>query len=302
MTPHPITVYRHRTWHPTPSQYTDTEHDTPTHHSIQTQDMTSHLITVYRHRTWHPYPSQYTDTGHDTPTHHSIQTQDMTSHLITVYRYRTWHPTPSQYRHRTWHPTPSQYTDKGHDIPPCHNIQTQDMTSHPVTVYRHGADLSLCYPLMWITHAKYTTTHFNVLGETQSGNPSPTFHTHQQSLNLMLLCWWSVGSSVASTVPTGSWTRDLWCANPLCFLLAQYRTNQVLNPGPVVCESIMLFARPQLLPFKVYSLVSNYRMQTRCTSWWRYSHQKINSQNKRCRITNWSYNILLKYGQAMMES
>ena len=27
--------------------------------------------------------------------------------------------------------------------------QTQDTTSHPVTVYRHGADLSLCYPLMW---------------------------------------------------------------------------------------------------------------------------------------------------------
>ena len=27
--------------------------------------------------------------------------------------------------------------------------QTQDTTPHPVTVYRHGADLSLCYPLMW---------------------------------------------------------------------------------------------------------------------------------------------------------
>ena len=39
--------------------------------------------------------------------------------------------------------------------------QTQDMTPQPVTVYRHGADLSLCYLLMWnncllahaITHA-----------------------------------------------------------------------------------------------------------------------------------------------------
>ena len=27
--------------------------------------------------------------------------------------------------------------------------QTQDMTPQPVTVYRHGANLSLCYLLMW---------------------------------------------------------------------------------------------------------------------------------------------------------
>ena len=27
--------------------------------------------------------------------------------------------------------------------------QTQDMTPHPIIVYRHGADLSLCCPLMW---------------------------------------------------------------------------------------------------------------------------------------------------------
>ena len=97
MTPHPVTVYRHRTWHPTPSQYTDTGHDIPSHHSIQTQDMTPHHVTVYRHRTWHPIPSQYTDTGHDTPPRHSIQTQDMTPHHVTVYRHRTWHPIPSQY-------------------------------------------------------------------------------------------------------------------------------------------------------------------------------------------------------------
>ena len=28
----------------------------------------------------------------------------------------------------------------------------------------------------------------------------------------------------------------------------KYRTNQVLNPGPVICESIALSAHPQLLP------------------------------------------------------
>ena len=55
--------------------------------------------------------------------------------------------------------------------------QTQDTTPHPVTVYRHGADLSLCYPLMWNVTLEYTATHFNALGETRPGNPSPTFHT-----------------------------------------------------------------------------------------------------------------------------
>ena len=63
--------------------------------------------------------------------------------------------------------------------------QTQDTTPHPVTVYRHGADLSLCYPLMWNVTLEYTD--FNVLGKTQPGNPSPTFHTHQRTLNSMIL-------------------------------------------------------------------------------------------------------------------
>ena len=82
--------------------------------------------------------------------------------------------------------------------------QTQDMTPHPVTVYIHAADLSLCYPLMWNVTLEYTATHFNVLGETRPGNLSPTFHTHQRTLNLILSWWSPVGSSVESTVPTGS--------------------------------------------------------------------------------------------------
>ena len=99
----------------------------------------------------------------------------------------------------------------------CHTEMPsrKDMTPYPITVYRHGADLSLCYPLMWNVTLEYTATHFNVLGETWPGNPSPTFHTQQRTLNFMLLWWLTVGSSVESTVPTGSWTRDLWCANPL---------------------------------------------------------------------------------------
>ena len=56
--------------------------------------------------------------------------------------------------------------------------QTQDMASHTVTEYRHRADLSLCYPLLWNVPLEYTATHFNVLGQTRSGNPFPTFNTH----------------------------------------------------------------------------------------------------------------------------
>ena len=99
---------------------------------------------------------------------------------------------------------------------PCRRHRTR----HPTTVYRHGADLSLCYPSMLNVTLEYTTTHFNVLGETRPGNPSPTFHTHQRTLNVMLSWWSTVGSSVESTVPTGSWTRDLWCASPVRYPLA----------------------------------------------------------------------------------
>ena len=66
--------------------------------------------------------------------------------------------------------------------------QTQDMTPHPVTVYRPG-NLSLRYPLMWNVRLEYTATHFNVLGETRSGNPFPTFHTHKRTLKFMMLLW-----------------------------------------------------------------------------------------------------------------
>ena len=116
MTPKAVTVYRHRTWHPKLSQYTDTGHDTqschskqtqdiPLCHSIQTQDMTPKAVTVYRRRAWHPKLSQYTDAGHDTQSCHSIQTQGMTPKAVTVYRHRAWHPKLSQYTDAGWGPT-----------------------------------------------------------------------------------------------------------------------------------------------------------------------------------------------------
>ena len=81
---------------------------------------------------------------------------------------------------------------------PHRNAMLGHRACHP-TVYRHGADLSLCYPLMWNVTLEFTTTHFNVLGQTRLGNPSPTFNTHQPTLNFMMLIWWlSVRSSVES--------------------------------------------------------------------------------------------------------
>ena len=103
--------------------------------------------------------------------------------------------------------------------------QTRDMTPHPVTVYRHGADLSLCYPFMWNVTLEYTATHVIVLGGTRPGNASPTFHIHQRTPQL----------DAVMVVNSRKLSR-------------KFRTNRVLNPGPVVCESSTLSARPQRLP------------------------------------------------------
>ena len=102
--------------------------------------------------------------------------------------------------------------------------QTQDITPHPVTVCiqtrpRHVAVLSIDLE---------RHTHFNVLGKTRPGNPSPTFHTHQRTLNFMIL--------IHADMVVVSRKLGRKC-----------RTNQVLNPGPVVCEYITLSARPRLL-------------------------------------------------------
>ena len=62
--------------------------------------------------------------------------------------------------------------------------QTQDITPHPIVVYRHSADLLLCYPLTWNITLEYTSTHFNVFGQTQLGNPSP--HLSHTPVNAQL--------------------------------------------------------------------------------------------------------------------
>ena len=65
------------------------------------------------------------------------------------------------------------------NVLPHRNVmpQTQDTTPHHVTVYRQGANLSLCYPLMWNITLDYTATHFIIWGKTRPGNPTPTFYT-----------------------------------------------------------------------------------------------------------------------------
>ena len=116
-------------------------------------------------------------------------------------------------------------------------LQTQDMIPHPVTVYRRRANLSLCYPLIWNVTLEYTTTHINVLVETRPGNLSqPSMHTSERSTD-----------------------SDMVVA---CRKLSKkYRTNRFLNPGPVVCESITLSARPQLLLYRIYNFF-NYILCT----------------------------------------
>ena len=56
------------------------------------------------------------------------------------------------------------------NVMPHRNAMPQSITIHPVTVYRHGADQSLCYPLMWSVTLEYTAIHLNVLD-----NRSPTY-------------------------------------------------------------------------------------------------------------------------------
>ena len=102
--------------------------------------------------------------------------------------------------------------------------QTQVMTPHSITVYKHGVNLSLCYPLMWSITLEYTATHLNVLCKTRPGNPSVTFHTHQRTLNL--------------------YDTDMVAVNRK--LDRKYCIDRVLDPKPVLCESITLSARPQL--------------------------------------------------------
>ena len=82
---------------------------------------------------------------------------------------------------------------------------------------------------MWnVTLELYTTTHYNVWGQTQSGNPST--HTSKRST---LRCSVIAGVGLVSQE------------------LVRKCTVSTKYPGPVVCESIMLSARPQWLSLEI---------------------------------------------------
>ena len=76
--------------------------------------------------------------------------------------------------------------------------------------------LTVVFYLIWNVTLEYRTTHFKVLGQTWSGNSSPTSHTHSEHSTLKCCYGGMVRQKLGRkyTVPAESWTRDLWCANP----------------------------------------------------------------------------------------
>ena len=96
--------------------------------------------------------------------------------------------------------------------------QTQNMTPHPVTDKGPACRCAIHWWGMshWNTQLPIL---FNVLGQTRPEYHSPTFHLHMRTLNFMMLV---VSQKLGRkySVPTGSWTRDLWCANLLRWALA----------------------------------------------------------------------------------
>ena len=63
----------------------------------------------------------------------------------------------------------------------------------------------------------------------------------------------------------------------------KYRTNRVLNPGPVVCESMTLSVRPQRLPLTIIYQCITIRLK--------YAHSSVDIEN--LRYTNVQNCILL---------
>ena len=97
-------------------------------------------------------------------------------------------------------------------------------TWHPTTVYRHGADLSMCYPIMWNVTLEYKLL---ILMSWVRLKREILPRTSTQTSERSTLWYWYCGSSVESTIPTRSWTQDLWCANPLHYPLAHFWTRTI---------------------------------------------------------------------------
>ena len=82
--------------------------------------------------------------------------------------------------------------DTEHNTPPRHSTQTQgrlvlyeNINAYIINTYvphevKYQRALVKRIPLIWNVTLEFTTTHFNVLSQTRSGNPSPTFLTYNR--------------------------------------------------------------------------------------------------------------------------
>ena len=124
--------------------------------------------------------------------------------LLNIWGHITTVPTSSsgtltnvlKHRHRTWHPIPSQYTDTG---PTCHCAMHWCGTSH------WNTQLPILMCLVRPDH--------EIL-------PRPFTHIANAELYDAVIVVVSQKFGRQCTVPTGSSTRDLWCASPLPYQLA----------------------------------------------------------------------------------
>ena len=91
--------------------------------------------------------------------------------------------------------------------------------------------------------------HRNVMPQTQDMTPHPvTVYRHGANLSLCCTLMWNVTLEYTATHFNVLGEK----------LSRKYRTNRVLNPGPVVCESSTLSARPQRLRYYlVYRPICN---------------------------------------------
>ena len=85
---------------------------------------------------------------------------------------------------------------------------------------------------MWNFTLDYTTTHFNVLGQTSDPEvlSRPSTHTPANAqFNDAVMVVVSVKLGRKRTLLTESCTRDLWCANPFAICSATPASYEVVE-------------------------------------------------------------------------
>ena len=116
------------------------------------------LLSAFPHRQFHTLPGLL-DSWAEVPNSNLNSCMPMQGGSLYHFYFGLWYD-PAERR--------------THDLP-CKG-QTRYRLSQPDTVPQTqytDTDLSLYYPLVWNVTLEYTVTHFNVLGKTRPGNPSP---------------------------------------------------------------------------------------------------------------------------------